>query len=190
MASKPKKLSNEEIIAIWQKAVETQMHFNEMSVKSRQLGLTFVAASLGLAVVLLSQGKAFSMDFRGWHIHVAVLLVLAASMAMFAVRLLDLKVYHKMLRGAVAFGEDLEQNLLLPTLGLNKGMTQAISHFSRHSDASVSSENGVYEYEGCNKKSALKKLENFYNTVVFVLLGVAVALFVVTNYLPAAGGGR
>ena len=87
------------------------------SVKSRQLGLTFVAASLGLAVVLLSQGKAFSIDFRGWHVHVAVLLVVAAAMSMAAVRHLDLNVYHKMLRGAVAFGEDLEQTKLLDVLG-------------------------------------------------------------------------
>ena len=38
-------------IEIWSKAVDTQMHFNEMCVKSRQLGLTFVAAALGVAVV-------------------------------------------------------------------------------------------------------------------------------------------
>ena len=40
----------EQYIAIWAKAVDTQMHFNEMSVKSRQLGLTFVAAALGVGI--------------------------------------------------------------------------------------------------------------------------------------------
>ena len=40
-------------VAIWSKAVDTQMHFNEMSVKSRQFGLTFVAAALGLGIALL-----------------------------------------------------------------------------------------------------------------------------------------
>ena len=45
----------QQYITIWTKAVDTQMHFNEMSVKSRQLGLTFVAAALGLAIVLLSR---------------------------------------------------------------------------------------------------------------------------------------
>ncbi|WP_296765565.1 hypothetical protein [Sediminimonas sp.] len=33
-------------IQIWSRVVETQMHFNEMQVKSRQLGLTFVTAAL------------------------------------------------------------------------------------------------------------------------------------------------
>jgi hypothetical protein len=42
-------------VAIWAKAVDTQMHFNEMSVKSRQFGLGFVAAALGLGIVLLNQ---------------------------------------------------------------------------------------------------------------------------------------
>ena len=41
-------------VQIWSKVVDTQMHFNEMCVKSRQLGLTFVAAALGIGLVLLS----------------------------------------------------------------------------------------------------------------------------------------
>lgn len=190
MTNKIIPLSNEELITIWQKAVDTQMHFNEMSVKSRQLGLTFVAASLGLAVVLLSQGKAFSIDFGGWHVHFAVLLVVAAAVSMAAVRHLDLNVYHKMLRGAVAFGEDLEQTKLLKLLELSKGMTQAISHFSRFSDAKVSVENGTYVYTGCQKVSALDKLNRFYLIVIITLFAVAIALFVVTNFLPAFGGGH
>jgi hypothetical protein len=36
---------NKLLIEIWKQAVETQKHFNDMCVKSRQLGLTFVAAS-------------------------------------------------------------------------------------------------------------------------------------------------
>jgi hypothetical protein len=35
-------------ISIWSKVIDTQMHFNEMAVKSRQLGLTFVAAHWAL----------------------------------------------------------------------------------------------------------------------------------------------
>ncbi|WP_339028292.1 hypothetical protein WI604_26100 [Bradyrhizobium symbiodeficiens] len=43
---------NKLLIDIWKQAVETQKHFNDMCVKSRQLGLTFVAASLGAALYL------------------------------------------------------------------------------------------------------------------------------------------
>jgi hypothetical protein len=41
---------------IWEKTLDTQMHFNEMSVRSRQLGLSFVVASLGVVVVVGSAG--------------------------------------------------------------------------------------------------------------------------------------
>jgi hypothetical protein len=101
-------------LAIWQKAVDTQMHFNEMSVKARQFGLTFVAAALGLGVVMLSRGPDFvlSIPYLGFDLHGVVLLVLASAFALFAVRILDLKVYHRMLRGAVTFGEDFEANYM------------------------------------------------------------------------------
>jgi hypothetical protein len=106
----------DKVVAVWSKAVDTQMHFNEMSVKSRQLGLTFVAAALGLAVFLFSRGGpdakfAFQGTVRGhqFQFHVAEFIILAGAASVYAVKLLDLGVYHKMLRGAVAFGEDLEE---------------------------------------------------------------------------------
>lgn len=178
----------EHYLSIWEKAVDTQMHFNEMSVKSRQLGLTFVAGTLGVAVVLLSQGQAFSLNVFLWgfnfELHVAVLLVLGAHLALQAVKLLDLNVYHKMLRGAVSFGEDLEENYLKGKhFELEKGMTQAISHFSRCPDAKVSrGENGRYEYAGSKLKDAESKIEEFYRATGRFLLGAALALFLVTNF--------
>ncbi len=129
----------EKYIAIWAKAVDTQMHFNEMSVKSRQLGLTFVAAALGVGIVLLSKGDsfAFPIPIRGieFQIHIAVVLLLGAWLALVAVRGLDLNVYHKMLRGAVTFGEDFEEHYMKQIFDLDKGMTQAIlacTRFRRH----------------------------------------------------------
>ncbi len=137
-------------IEIWKKAVETQMHFNEMSVKSRQLGLTFVAAALGVAVVTLSRNEDFSQQFNFFGltlvIHVALLLNIAAYLALWAVKELDLNVYHKMLRGAVTFGEDFEKNYLKSIFDLEKGMTQAISHNSRSMKANVDKSGEKYRY--------------------------------------------
>ena len=48
-------------VAIWAKAVDTQMHFNEMAVKSRQFGLGFVAAALGLGIVLFARREEFTI---------------------------------------------------------------------------------------------------------------------------------
>jgi len=176
----------ERYIEIWAKAVETQMHFNEMSVKSRQLGLTFVAAALGVGIVLLSKGDsfAFPIPIEGidFQIHIAVVLLLGAWLALVAVRGLDLNVYHKMLRGAVTFGEDFEEHYMKQVFELDKGMTQAISHFSRHADANKRrGENGKYIYTGESSVTAEDKIRAFYrNTIVFLWVA-AVALLIITN---------
>jgi hypothetical protein len=177
----------EQYIAIWAKAVDTQMHFNEMSVKSRQLGLTFVAAALGVGIVLLSKGDAFSLAIPingvDFQLHIAVVLLLGALFALIAVRKLDLNVYHKMLRGAVTFGEDFEEHYMKKIFNLNMGMTQAISHFSRHADASKKKDpsTGKYIYSGKSTVTAEHKIREFYtNTIVFICIG-ALALLLITN---------
>lgn len=166
-------------ITIWSRAVETQMHFNEMSVKSRQLGLTFVVAALGVAVVLMSKGEDYVIDVAGWFgVHVAVVLVLAGAGAIALVRILDLGVYHRMLRGAVAFGEELEERKIKGALGVTHGMTQAISLFSRYPGTTFSLEQGYTPSE--KKITAERKIRRFYFWTILVLVVFAVALFFVT----------
>jgi hypothetical protein len=175
----------EQYIAIWAKAVETQMHFNEMSVKSRQLGLTFVAAAMGVGVVLLSKGEEFAFPILisglKFQLHIAIVLLLAASLALYAVKGLDLNVYHKMLRGAVTFGEDFEQNYMKKIFRLEKGMTQAISHFSRFSDAGRTVKRGRYVYTGEERVTAEDKIRAFYRNTIAFLCVAALALLIVTN---------
>lgn len=177
---------NQQYIEIWSKVVDTQMHFNEMQVKSRQLGLTFVTAALGVAIVLLSNGKDFSFTIsiagNDFQIHVAVLLVLGALLALEAVRQLDLNVYHRMLRGAVTFGMDFEENYLKKVFDLEMGMTQSITHFSRFEDADVERDvSGRYLYRGKRNITAHDKILKFYkNTKIFLVIA-AVALLLFTN---------
>jgi hypothetical protein len=176
----------ERYISIWAKAVDTQMHFNEMSVKSRQLGLTFVAAALGVGIVLLSRGDDFSLPVNAilftFQIHIAVILLLGAWLALLAVRGLDLNVYHKMLRGAVTFGEDFEEHYMKRIFDLNKGMTQAISHYSCFQDASKQlDDTGRYAYTGRLQITAEDKIKDFYKNTIRFLLAAALVLFIVTN---------
>jgi len=170
-------------LAIWAKAVDTQMHFNEMSVKSRQFGLGFVAAALGLGIVLLARGEEFAVVIPicgGFDLHMTVLIVFASAFALQAVKSLDLNVYHKMLRGAVTFGEDFEEKYMKQIFDLEKGMTQAISHFSRVDDATVTVQNGRYVYGGTVRKNALEKIRNFYRFSIWTLCVVGVLLFLFT----------
>jgi hypothetical protein len=192
------------LVEIWKQAVDTQKHFNDMCVKSRQLGLTFVAASLGAALYLFVRStpaggetetataarsiSAYSFGVCGHTVilHASLAIILAAAVAVYAVRRLDLGVYHQMLRGAVTFGEDLEEKHIRHIVGLQKGMTQAISHFSRHSDASVEpGTDGRYDYRGDDRRNAGEKLKGFYNLLFGLLAFLALLVFVASNFLKA-----
>ena len=176
----------EMLVEIWKRTIETQMHFNEMSVKSRQLGLTFATAALGLATILLSREEEFAIDL-GWgawtvSIHLAAVITLGAAVALSAVRNLDLYVYHKMLRGAVAFGEDLENRYLKTIFPMSKGLTQAVSHFSRTEDAGVSTcDDGSTVYTGTKKVTAFDKLNNFYRIAIWALVAITGLLIFLTS---------
>jgi len=173
-------------ISIWEKAVDTQMHFNEMSVKARQFGLTFVAAALGLGVALMSRDKepvlSVLTPWVDFELHAIVLLVAASAFALYAVKQLDLKVYHKMLRGAVAFGEDFEENYLKQIFKLEKGMTQAISHYSRYEDADTVKGSKPYKYTGERRNTAFEKVERFYSFAIWPLIVLAILLFAATGH--------
>jgi hypothetical protein len=262
------------VFDMWSKAVDTQMHFNDLSTKSRALGLTFVVSALALAVFLMGKGDdwklaislsdksitlpsvlvialiegvilaeiwllnpvwfknlffapaevnldkrrphrgtfgavvalpviifvACSLGWSQWtwqmnlksnaiQIHVSVILVLASAVSLFLVRILDLGVYHKMLRGAVAFGEDLEQQHIRESLapGLKKGMTEAISYFSRNSDAKFVSrleaeERDIDQYRAGKERTAEDKVRLFYYRTAALLLVVVALLFIYPNY--------
>jgi hypothetical protein len=181
---------DELLVDIWKQAIDTQKHFNDMCVKSRQLGLTFVAASLGAALYLFTRAEtpsnyAFETTVCGHTIvfNIAVFIVLAAWAGVFAIKQLDLGVYHQMLRGAVTFNEDLEEKHIRKIVGLQKGLTQAISHFSRNSDAKGSLGAEGYIYSGANQRTAGEKLERFYAIVMWFLLISAGALFLASNLL-------
>lgn len=88
-----------------------------------------------------------------------------------------------MLRGAVSFGEDFEQNYMKQIFELEKGMTQAISHFSRFEDAVVMpNKDGKYEYRGTKRKNALDKIRTFYRMSIGILVITALLLFILTAH--------
>ena len=155
-------------VAIWSKVIETQMHFNEMAVKSRQFGLAFVTAALGVGIVLIARNEDYPIPlFCGLKLNVSVIIAVAGMVALYGVRLLDLNVYHKMLRGAVKFGEDFEQNYMKQIFELQNGMTQAITYFSQYEDATATRQaDGKYLYTGTHQKSALSKITKFYNFLI------------------------
>jgi len=178
---------------IWEKAVDTQMHFNEMSVKSRQLGLSFVVGALGLSVVLLSRNEPLLLYLPfGSHelgFHVSGLIILIAAAGVYAVRRLDLGVYHQMLRGAVKFGEELEEaGLRSEIMRTPLGMTQFISLYSRHR---VVRKDTKGQYVGEAQRIAGDKIARFYTyltgSLVVIGLILTAIFFDARSAAPAVG---
>lgn len=123
---KPRKSELERRILIWSKAVDTQMHFNEMSHKSRQLGLSVLVAALGAVAVVISK------DITTQNMSAVDLsrLILIMSLAVtVSVGVLDLFVYQRLLVGAVRFGWNLEKHGFLSDIfgDAHHGMTTQIS---------------------------------------------------------------
>jgi hypothetical protein len=87
-----------------------------------------------------------------------------------------------MLRGAVTFGEDFKENYLKQIFDLEKGMTQAISHYSRYGDADVVRGSKPYRYTGQSRKIAAKKVGVFYAVSITTLGLLAVLLFILTAH--------
>ena len=131
------KAREDQLLLVWERAIQTQMHFAELSIKTRQVGMTVVGATLGLAIVLNRTDTGFSLSLASWEIPISAVLCWVAAIVLFAIRLLDVGVYHRMLRGAVAFNEELEQKNLLRLFGTTKGLTQAISFFKSASHSKL-----------------------------------------------------
>ena len=76
---------------------------------------------------------------------------------------------------------------------LQKGMTQAISRFSRHADANVKvQENGKYFYCGNDAKNALSKIRQFYVVSIEALVVIAILIYSCHGPLwsPNSNGAR
>lgn len=167
---------------IWEKTIDTQMHFNEMSVKSRQLGLTLAVAALSFsAAILVKDPEHLLIEVPVWsyvvYVHVTGLMIAIVAAGIFAVQWLDLGVYHKMLRGAVHFGEELERaHLLKDVLSTSQGLTQTVSDFSRHKDVGNkhSSQNPDSAPDKGGAVSAYNKLRLFYYIIISTLMTLSI----------------
>jgi hypothetical protein len=163
------------LLVVWERAIQTQMHFAELSIKTRQVGMTVVGATLGLAIVLHRAGFGFILSLGSYEFPISSILCWTAAMVLFAIGLLDVGVYHRMLRGAVAFNEQFEQNNLLDLFRTEKGLTQAISFFSRNPNAALE-QNSFVLRGGRHPHYAGNRIIVFYFLMIVALVGAGIAL--------------
>lgn len=182
MADEAKKLDPEleKIrLEIWKQGIATTMHFTEMSARTRQIGLAFVVAALGLSITLLAQYRDARLPFvlfgYQYDLHISGVIILLSAVGLFAIMLLDLKVYHRMLRGSVAFTTELEQKGFRETHMLTeRGLTESVSHYSR----SAHGKTGGIKIAS-RSVTAERKIQRFYWVAIgsIAALGLTVIVF-------------
>lgn len=150
------------IFSAWAKVVDTQMHFNDMVMRVRNLAITLILAAFGAAAYSV-QAQIFVNVF-GSPVHVSFFIIVFGLAGWVALWVMDLGHFHKLLRGAVGFGMDIEKEYQNdPFLKNLLGMTTRISKESR-------------EFMGYPIKAG-KKLGVFYSVVFVIGLCFSIVTF-------------
>jgi len=108
----------ENMIEIWKKIVDVQMHFNTIELQIRNFAITLVVAVLGAASIAVKEH--ISVNWRGSELNLAPLLLSCGLIGLLAFYMMDRFWYHRLLEGAVSQGIEIEKNLdkLLPGVDL------------------------------------------------------------------------
>ncbi|MCM2480650.1 hypothetical protein [Burkholderia glumae] len=117
-----KKVSQEDLMKMWEKTVDVQMHFNDLQLRIRNFAILIVSAFVGGFGVALKEN--YLVEIHGAAIPVASLLFFVAALIWLAFYLMDTLWYHPLLMGAVEHGRLLEEKMREQT-GL-PGLTETI----------------------------------------------------------------
>jgi hypothetical protein len=178
-------LDNEQRIKVWQQAIEAQMHFAELSIKMRQIGLTVAGATVALAVVLHRTGANYSLAIPCFNflMPIGTILCFSAGVILLAAWTIDVGVYHKMLRGAVKFNELYERELD-SDFNWKSGLTEAISAYSRYREPlllDARNDDGVVWRSERGTSVAGNRITWFYLIIVGALALSGLMLLLVEN---------
>ncbi|CAM4424196.1 MAG: hypothetical protein LEGION0403_FIIPPAGN_02729 [Legionella sp.] len=115
--------------------------------------------------------------------HIAFYLTLLIILILLFLWLLELKVIHPLLRGAVKFGEDLEKTSITKNItGTSQGMTELISLYSKYKEVErctdIKDNSIVITHRSrSNKRSLSTKMNWGYLIALMVLILIALAMF-------------
>lgn len=112
-------------LEIWKVTIQVQQHFNDLSMRVRNIAITVFGAFLAAAGYALKDGS--TVTFAGRTFPLTGWVLVAALLCWFAFYLMDLHWYHRLLRGAVKHGNDVEDILAvrLPGIGLTHAINEA-----------------------------------------------------------------
>ena len=111
----------------WRAVIDTQMHFNDMLMRTRSIGLSMVIAVYGAAIVSAGQFPDSSVTFVELRLHVAVGIFAVGMLLLLSLFLLDRFYYYRMLLAVVEHTEEIERESGSPEQPIELRLTQRIS---------------------------------------------------------------
>jgi hypothetical protein len=124
----------------WKTAVNAQMHFNDMLMRTRSLAATVVIGVFGAAAALVGQYPTRIITVCCRSVHISVVVIAFGLVLLVCAFLLDYLYYYRLLLAAVERGEALERELstlvpagLSPTFSLALYLSEKVSR--RHAQA-------------------------------------------------------
>ncbi|WP_170421298.1 hypothetical protein [Ruegeria arenilitoris] len=169
--------TNSEIIEVWKTIVGVQMHFNDISMRIRNLFITLLLALLAAIGFLLD--KSLSFSFSGIVLQFTVLVPILGAVGAFLFYFMDRYWYHRLLKGSVKHGIAIEQRHKneLPELSLSD-VIGAESPFRPRGPIRWLA--GVVVSQDDFKKTGLihsdGKIELFYKSIIWFLIALSVIL--------------
>lgn len=153
-------------VEYWKQTAAVQMHFNDLCIRTRWLGLTAIATLLAAAAVSEKESISFALPFKLISsIELSSVLMLVSIMVLVALWALDIQYYYKMLIASIEYGEKLEESLT-SALGIDdKGLT-------------------AYITSQVSRERALLVSRGFY-----MLVGALIVLFLLGTFLPKVDMG-
>lgn len=155
-------------IEVWKKIIDVQMHFNDLCLRIRALALTALTFTYGATFVTLE--KAIPIKFPSVHgkHSPATIVALIGLILWIAFWFIDAHWYHRLLRGAVAEGKELEA--ILGKHGIYANLTVEIEKASQiHNFPKLGIKN--------KKIRAGTKLNYFYGISALPLLILAIFIW-------------
>lgn len=115
-------------LEMWKQTITVQQHFNEIGWKIRGLALTALTFTLGAAsLTATTKDQPAPLIIRDVPVDRSALTLCIGSFIWLAFSFVDLSWYHRLLKGSVNHGRDLEQELrnYLPVAGLTIAISAA-----------------------------------------------------------------
>jgi hypothetical protein len=158
------KLASERLrgrVEYWKQIASIQIHFNDMCIRTRWLGLTAIATLVAAAAIAEKEDIRFRLPLD-WSIGLPSVLMLISLMLLLSLWLLDIHYYYRMLLASVEYGESYEKKLMPELIVDNDGVTSYIS------------------------KKISRRRAWFVSRMFYFLIGAMLVIFLVGSFLPTS----